>query len=107
MRLALNKGKTLPLLELALELRHNRKTRRTVVDVRAVWDHVCPPRWLIILQKQLFSLYNVVRVVTYQHTKRATGVSYRGTMTQSIRRKLAMARECMSNTPTISEVAAA
>ena len=74
MRPALNKGKTVPLLELALELRKNRKTRRTLVDVRAVWDHVRPPRWLIVLQKQLFSLYNVVRVLTYPHVERATGL---------------------------------
>ena len=33
------------------------------------------------------------------------GASYRGTMTQLIRRKLAMARKCTSNAPTISEVA--
>ena len=104
MRLALNKGS---LLELALELQHNRKTRRIVVDVRAVWDHVRPPKWLIVLQKQPFSLYNVVRVLTYPHVERATGASYWGTMTQSIRRKLAMAGECTSNAPTISEVATA
>ena len=107
MRLAPNKGRTLPLLELALELRHNRKTRRTMLDVRTVWDRVRPPRWLIVLQKHLFSLYNVVRVLTYPHTERATGVSYRGTATGSIRRKLAMAVECTSNAPTISEVATA
>ena len=107
MRLALNKGRTLPLLELALELRKNRKTRRTLVDVRAVWDHVRPPRWLIVLHKQLFSLYNVVRVLTYPHAERATGASYRGTMPQSISRKLAMAGECTSNAPTILEVATA
>ena len=64
-----------------------------------------PPRWLIVLQKQLFSMYKVVRVLTYPHTERATGASYRGTMTQSIRRKLALAGECTSNAPTISEVA--
>ena len=63
-RLAVNKGRTLPLLELALELRHNRKTRRTVVDVCAVWDRVRPPSWLTVLQKQLFSLYNIVWVLT-------------------------------------------
>ena len=107
MRLALNKGRTLPLLELALELRHNRKTKCTVMDVRAVSDRVRPPRWLIVLQKQLLSPYNVVRVITYPHAERATGASYRGTMTQSIRRKLAMAGECTSKAPTISEVTTA
>ena len=71
------------------------------MDVRAVSDHVRPPRWLIIVQKQMFSLYNGVRVLAYPHAERATGASYRGTMTQSITRKLAMARECTSNAPTI------
>ena len=93
------------MLELALELRHKGKTRRTVVHVPAFWHHVCPPRWLIVLQKQLFSLYNVVRVLTYPHTQRATGASYQGTMTQSIIRKLAMAGECTQNASTIPEVA--
>ena len=107
MRLALNKGRTLPLFELPLELRHSRMTRGTVVDVRAVWHHVRPPKWLIVLQKQLFSLYNIVRVLTYPHNERATGAVYRGTLTHFIRRKLAMAGECTSNAPTILEVATA
>ena len=101
-RVALNKGRTLPLLQLALELRHNRKTRRTVGHVRAAWGSSRPPRWLLVLQKQVFSLYNIVRVLTYPRAERATGASYRGTMTQSIRRKLAMAGECTINAPTIS-----
>ena len=67
MRLALKKGRALPQLELELELRHNTKPRHTVLDVRVVWDRVRPPRWLIVLQKQLFSPYNVVRVLTYPH----------------------------------------
>ena len=67
-RLAVNKGRrTLPLLELVLELRHNRKTRRTVVDVHAAWDRVRPPRWPIVLRKQPFSVYNIVRVLAYPH----------------------------------------
>ena len=56
MRLALNKGRSLPLSNLALALQKNKRTRRTLVDVRAVWDHVRPPRWLIVLQKQFFSV---------------------------------------------------
>ena len=101
-RVALNKGRTLPLLQLALDLRHNRKTRRNVGHVRAAWGFSRPPRWLLVLQKQFFSLYNIVRVLTYPRAERATGASYRGTMTQSIRRKLAMARECTITAPTIS-----
>ena len=104
-RLALDKTRTVPLLELALELRRNRKTRCTVGDLCVVRDCVRPPRWLIVLQKQLFSLYNVGRVLTYPHAERATGVFYRGSVTQSIRRKLAMAWECSIHAPTISEVA--
>ena len=42
---------------------------------------------------------------SHTHTERATGARYRGTMTQPIRRKLAMAVERTSNTPIISEVA--
>ena len=49
--MAVNKGGTLPLLELALELQHNRKTRCIVGDVCAAWDHVRPPRWLMVLRK--------------------------------------------------------
>ena len=101
-RVALNKGRTLPLLQLALDLRHNRKTRRNVGHVRAAWGSTRPPRWLLVLQKQVFSLYNIVRVLTYPRAKRAAGASYRGTMTQSIRRKLATAGECTVNAPTIS-----
>ena len=103
--LAVNKGKTLPLLELALEVQHNRKTTRSVGDVRAAWDRVRPPRWPIVLQKQLFSLYDIGRVLTYPHVERATRASHRGTITQAIRRKLAMAEECTSNAPALSEVA--
>ena len=99
---ALNKGRTLPLLQLALDLRHNRKTRRNVGHVRAAWGSSCPPRWLLVLQKQVFSLYIIVRVLTYPRAKRATRASYRGTMTQFIRRKLAMAGECTINAPSIS-----
>ena len=99
---ALNKGRTLPLLQLAVYLRHNRKTRRNVGHVRAVWGSSRPPRWLLVLQKQVFSLYNIVRVLTYPRAERASGASYRGTMTQSIRCKLAMAGECTINGPTIS-----
>ena len=105
--LALNKGRTLALLVLALGLRHNRKSRRTLFDVRAAWDRVRSPRWLIVLQKQPFSPYNILRVLTYPKAERATGASYRGTMTQTITRKLAMAGECISNAPTISELATA
>ena len=101
-RVALNKGRTLPLLQLALELRHNRKTRRNVGHVRAAFSSSRVPRWLLVLQKQVFSLYNIVRVLTYPRAERATRAPYRGTMTQSIRRKLAMARECTINAPTIS-----
>ena len=100
--MASNKGRTLPLLQLALDLRHNRKTRRDVGHVRAAWGSSRPPRWLLVLQKQVFSVYNIVRVLTYPRAKRATGASYRGTMTKSIRRKLAMAGECTINAPTIS-----
>ena len=101
-RVALNKGRTLPLLQLALDLRHNRKTRHNVGHVRAAFSSSRVPRWLLVLQKQVFSLYNIVRVLTYPRAERATGASYRGTMTQSIRRKLAMAGECTINAPTIS-----
>ena len=86
--MALIKGRTLPLLQVALDLRHNRKTTRNVGHVRAAWGSSCPPRWLLVLQKQVFSLYNIVRVLTYPRVERGTGASYRGTMTQSIRRKL-------------------
>ena len=99
---ALNKGRTLPLLQLALGLRHNRKTRRNVGIVRAAWGSSCPPRWLLVLQKQVFSMYNIVRVLTYPRAERATGASYRGTMTQSIHGNLAMVGECTINAPTIS-----
>ena len=93
-RVALNKGRTLPLLQLALDLRHNRKTRRNVGHVRAAWGSCRPRGWLLVPQKQVFSLYNIVRVLTYLRAERAAGASYRGTMTQSIRCKLAMAGEC-------------
>ena len=43
---ALNKGRTLPLLQMALDLRHNRKTRRNVGHVRAAWGSIRPPRRL-------------------------------------------------------------
>ena len=76
-RVALNKGRTLPLLQLALDLRYNRKTRRNVGHVRAAFGSSRPPRWLLVLQKQVFSLYNIVRVLTYPHAERATGASYR------------------------------
>ena len=99
---ALNKGRTLPLLQLALDLRHNRKSRRNVGHVRVAWGSSRPPRWLLVLQKQVFSLYNIVRVLTHARAERATGASYRGTMTQSIRGKLAMAGECTINAPAIS-----
>ena len=101
-RVALNKGRTLPRLQLALDLRHNRKTRRNVGHVRAAFSSSRVPRWLLVLQKQVFSLYNIVRVLTYPRAERATGASCRGTLTQSIRRKLAMAGECAINGPTIS-----
>ena len=101
-RVALNKGRTLPLLQLALDLRHNRKTRRNIGHVRAAFSSSRVSRWLLVLQKQVFSLYNTVRVLTYPRAEKATGASYRGTMTQSIRRKLAMAGECTINAPTIS-----
>ena len=77
MRLPLNKRKTLPLLELPLELPHNRKTRRGVWDVPGVSDRVRPPKWLIVLPKQSFSLFNVVRVLTYPRPKRAKGLQIR------------------------------
>ena len=80
-RVALNKGRTLPLLQRALDLRHNRKTRRNVGHVRAAFSSSRVPRWLLVLQKQVFSLYNIVRVLTYPRAERATGASYRGTMT--------------------------
>ena len=105
-RLAPNKGRTLPLLELLLELPHNRRTRHIVGDVCAAWDRVRPARWLIVMQKQLFALYKVARLLTYPYADRATGASYRGTMTPAIRRKLAMAGECTNNTPTFSAVGA-
>ena len=101
-RVALNKGRTLPLLQLALYLRHNRKTRRNVGHVRAAFSSSRVTRWLLVPQKQVFSLYNIVRVLTYSRAERATGASYRGTMTQSMRRKLAMAGECTINAPSIS-----
>ena len=101
-RVALNKGRTLPLPQVALGLRQNRKTGRNVGHVRAAWGSSRPPRWLLVLQKQVISLYNIVRVLTYPRAERATGASYRGTMTQSIRRKLAMGGECTTNAPTIS-----
>ena len=101
-RVALNKGRTLPLLQLALDLRHNRKTRRNVGHVRAAFSSSRVPRWVLVMQKQVFSLYNIVRVLTYPRAARATGASYRSTMTQSIRRKLAMVGECTINAPTIS-----
>ena len=100
-QVALNKGRTLPVLQLALYLRHNRKIRPNVGHVRAAWGSSRPPRSLLVLQKQVFSLYNTVRVLTYPRAERATGASYRGTMTQSIRRKLAMG-ECTIKAPTIS-----
>ena len=62
-RVALNKGRTLPLLHLALDLRHNRKTRCNVGHVRGAFSSSCVPRWLLVLQKQVFSLYNIVRVL--------------------------------------------
>ena len=43
-----------------------------------------------------------MRVLTYPRAERANGASYRGTMTQSIRRRLAMAGGCTINAPTIS-----
>ena len=55
----------------------------------------------MVLQKQPFSQYDVVQVLTYPHAERATGASYRGTMTQCIGCKRAMVGECTSNTPTI------
>ena len=85
-----------------LDLRHNRKTRRNVGHVLPVWRSSRPPRWLLVLQKQVFSLYKIVRVLTYPRAERATEASYRGTLTQSIRSKLAMAEECTINAPTIS-----
>ena len=99
---ALNKGRTLPQLQLALGLRHNRKTRRNVGLVRAAFSSSRVPRWLLVLQKRVFSVYNIVRVLTYPRAERATGASYHGTIAQSIRRKLAMAGECTINAPTIS-----
>ena len=101
-QVALNKGRTVPLLQVALDLRHNRKTGRNVGHVRAAFSSSCVPRWLLVLQKQVFSVYNIVRLLTYPRAERATGASYRGTMTQSIRCKLAMAGECTINAPTIS-----
>ena len=56
-RVALNKGRTLPLLQLALDLRHNRKTRRNVGHVRAAFSSSRVLTWLLVLQKQVFSLY--------------------------------------------------
>ena len=100
--LALNKGRTLPLLQLALDLRRNRKIRRNVGHLRAAWGSSRPPRWLLLLQKQLFSMYDIVRVLTYPRAERAIGLSYRDTMTPCIRRKLAMAGKCTINAPTIS-----
>ena len=101
-RVALNKGRTLLLLHRTLYLRHNRKTRRNVGHVRAAWGSSRPPRWLSVLQKQVFSLYSIVRVLTYPCAERASGPSYRETMTQLIRRKLAMAGECTINASTVS-----
>ena len=98
-RAALNKGRTLPLLQLALDLRHNGKTTHNVGHVRAAWGSSRPPRWLLVLQKQIFSLYHIVGVQTCPRAERA---SYHGTMTQSICRKLAMAGECTINALTIS-----
>ena len=46
-RVALNKGRTVPLLQLALYLRHNRKTRRNVGHVRyPMWGLTYMPRFL-------------------------------------------------------------
>ena len=70
--------------------------------MRAAFSSSRIPKWLLVLQKQVFSLYNIVRVLTYPRAERATGASYRGTMTQSIRRKLAMAGDCTIHPPTIS-----
>ena len=103
-RVALNKGRTLQLLQLALDLRNNRKTTRNAGHVRAAWGPSRPPRWLLVPQKQVFSLYNIMRVLTCPRAERAIGASSRGTMTQSIRCKLAMADiqgECTINAPTI------
>ena len=101
-RVALIKGRTLPLRQLALDLRRNRKTRRNIGHVRAAWGSSRPPRWLFVLQKQVFSLDNIVRVLTYPRAERATRASYRGTMTQSICRKVAMVGDCTINARTIS-----
>ena len=101
-RVALKKGRTLRLLQLALDLRHNRKTRRNVGYVRAAWGSSRPPRWLFVLREQVFSPYNIVRVLAYPRAERATGASYRGTMTKSIRCKPAMSGECTINAPAIS-----
>ena len=70
--------------------------------LRAAFSSSRVPRWLLVLQKQVFSLYNIVPVLTYPRAERATGASYRATMTQSIRCKLAMAGECTINAPSIS-----
>ena len=75
------KGGSLPLLELAVQLRHKRKTSRIVPDAGAAKDGVCRPRWPIVLQKRLFSSYNVVQVLTVLHVERTPGASYRGTVT--------------------------
>ena len=80
MRVALNIERTLPLLPLAVDLRHNTKTRRNVGHVWGAWGSGRPPRWLSV-QKQVFSLYIIVRVLTYPRADRATGASYRRTMT--------------------------
>ena len=73
--------------------------------VRALWNRVRPPRQLIVSQKHLLSPYSVVWALTYPHAARATGASYRGTMTPAIGRKMAIARESHNISPTILELA--
>ena len=92
-RVALNKGRHSRCCSWHWVLCHNRKSRRHVWHVRAASGSSRPRRWLLVLHK---------RVLTYPRVERATGASYRGTMTRSIRRKLATAGECTINAPTIS-----
>ena len=54
------------LLKFLLEARVNRRTRRSVAEVRTAFALQNPPKWVGVLEKQLFNLYRLSLNLTRQ-----------------------------------------
>jgi cytochrome c-type biogenesis protein CcmH/NrfF len=47
------------LLEFLLQMRMNRRTRRSFADAAAAFAMATPPRWIAVLTKQMWNMYRL------------------------------------------------